>query len=465
MSEPNNLKTSRFVAAEILTKWQTSHRYACDILNELAYKTDHRQHLTDLVFGSVRNQSAIHRVVEKLSKNKIKNIQPQLLSIITIALFELLYSPDTKQYAIVNEAVENAKLLFGKKPANFVNAILRQITRGIKNRNNPLIDNFTKSNFLPTDIDCGCLFNNNIFPDPEKHSAAYLSCVFSLPNHLVKDWLKNYGRKNTLSLCLASNRKPSIYIRPNLLRTSFAKLSQLLTESDIAFSAIEDLIMLKSPGNITDISGFHEGLFTVQDLAAFKVTKLIDPKSSWKILDLCSAPGGKTTHLAEATSDRAKIFATDINQKRLELVSDNVRRLKLKSIEIIDYSDIAKTSKSVGLFDCVLADVPCSNTGVLAKRPEARWRLTSESIKDLVRLQKQILEQAAELVTSGGILCYSTCSICQEENAHQIDNFLKSHKNFQLVKHHLILPHINLEPDVLGINHDGGYAAILLKNQ
>jgi 16S rRNA (cytosine967-C5)-methyltransferase len=216
---------------------------------------------------------------------------------------------------------------------------------------------------------------------------------------------------------------------------------------------------IKSPSDVTQLPGFAAGLFTIQDITASKPVRTLNPQPGWMILDLCAAPGTKTTQLAEATSDTAKIVATDIDSRRLEMVRENTARLGIKSVDIVPYEELFGIAdpQIANFFDCILLDVPCSNTGVLAKRIEARFRINPAAIKKLVSIQAELLETAAELVRPAGKICYSTCSIQKDENSELIEDFLKKNKNFTLEKQKLTLPSAE-EPD-----HDGGYAAILTK--
>jgi 16S rRNA (cytosine967-C5)-methyltransferase len=177
------------------------------------------------------------------------------------------------------------------------------------------------------------------------------------------------------------------------------------------------------------------------------------PKADDVILDMCAAPGGKTCQMAIVTDDRAEIIATDIDAQRLKLIEKNAVRLKLRSINIIKYENLrSKTGKG---YDKILIDVPCSNTGVLARRVEARYRVTSQGISRLSMVQRDILDDAAELIKAGGVICYSTCSLCKEENEDQVQKFLADRSDFELLSELLTLPS-DKEPD-----HDGGYYALL----
>jgi 16S rRNA (cytosine967-C5)-methyltransferase len=444
-------KSARTIAVETLNRCDPQRSYVSTVLNKLLSKTDQKQRATDLVLGTIRNRYAIDTVITKFSGRLIERIPDKLLNIIRVGTCELIYSPDTAQYSIVNDAVNNARALIGKKQAGFVNAVLRQITRGITSRQIEL----SKSNPARTlcqSPEMGCEFDREFLPNPESSPAEYLSTVFSLPGWLVSDWLSSFAFESTRMICLASNRKPSIYIRPNSLKISAEELAEKFRLADIEneITLQDSMIRIKSPRMITQLPGFAEGLFAVQDITASRVIKTLAPRSDWKILDLCAAPGVKTTQLAEVTNDSATVIATDIDAERLKKVEENITRLGIKNIEVVPYQQLQNSK-----FDCILLDVPCSNTGVLARRVEARHRITPDAIKKLIKTQTELLNTAASMLNPHGIICYSTCSIQKDENNSLIKDFLQNNPNFMLSSDKLTLPSAEQ------FDCDGGYTAIL----
>ncbi len=454
--------SARTIAIDVLNQFDPKRNFAGPILNKLLDKTNERQRATDLVFGAIRNRLAIDMVIAKLSRCPVERIPAKLLNILRVGAYELIYSPSTAEYSIVDEAAQNAKAVAGKKQVGFVNAVLRQIARLITNRQSLLAaTNVTRT--LPQTPATGCEFAVSFLPNPQTQPADYLSAVFSLPKWLVADWLADFGFANTWQICLASNRRPSVYIRPNPLKTSTDQLAEKLRKADIDLEVVTDeaMIRIKSPGDVTELPGFTEGEFTVQDISSTQAVRLLKPESHWRILDLCAAPGTKTTQLAELTGDKAQIIATDIDSQRLEKLNENIARLGLRSITIVAYEKLFKNSIfdiRYSKFDAVLLDVPCSNTGVLARRIEVRFRIKQKAIKQLVDLQSELLSAAAESIKSKGKICYSTCSIQKEENSQLVKNFLKQSPGFELESEKLILPSSDSAAD-----HDGGYVAILVR--
>jgi 16S rRNA (cytosine967-C5)-methyltransferase len=214
------------------------------------------------------------------------------------------------------------------------------------------------------------------------------------------------------------------------------------------------MIRIAGPHAVTQLPGFAEGLFTIQDLSAAQAVRILDPQPGWSILDLCSAPGTKTTQLAEATRDSARILATDFNPERLDRVRENIARLGLTSVTIIPYAQLEQGQAES--FDAILLDAPCSNTGVLARRVEARFRLRRKAVQEIAATQKALLAKAAGLVKPGGRICYSTCSIQRQEN-QDVREFLTQNSRFELAREELLLP--SAEP----FDHDGAYVALLTR--
>ncbi len=452
------IKSARAIAIFVLNQFDKDPKYidAVSVLNKLLQETNEKQRATDLVCGTIRNRSAIDMVIAKLGDCPIDRIPAKLLNIIRIGAYELLYNPQTAEHAIVNEAAENAKAIAGKKQVGFVNALLRQIIRHTQNRQISL----SQSNLqrtLPRTASDGCEFDMQILPNTEVSPADYFNVAFSLPKWLIAEWFGEFGFEKTKAVCFASNRKPSVYLRPNRLKTTAVQFADKLHQAKIDFEITPDesMIKIKSPKAVTELPGFTEGLFSIQDITASQAVRILKPSRDWTILDLCAAPGVKTTQLAEAADDKANILATDIDSARLEKIRENTARLQLNSIKVIEYKNLQKTCDQIGLFDCVLLDVPCSNTGVLAKRLEVRYRIKPEAIRKLAKIQYELLETAAKMIKPKGKICYSTCSIQKEENSLLVRKFLQVNNKFELESEQVTLPSAG------NFDHDGGYVAVI----
>jgi 16S rRNA (cytosine967-C5)-methyltransferase len=437
---------------------ETALAYAAKILANLLPKTEQKSRATDLVYGTVRNRRAIDLVLGSIADTPAKRISPILINIVRLGIYELVYRPEIPEYSIINDAAENTKSVAEAKQVGFVNAVLRKVASRIQKRK-VLISHENIRSILPGKDSIGCQFDRRILPDPETQPDAYYNIAYSIPRWLITEWLDQYGLEKTKQICVASNRRSSIYLRPNTIKTTAYGLAELLSAARIQFKITPDeqMLKLKRPGSITTLPGFDTGLFTVQDFAAAQVVVALEPQPGWKILDLCAAPGTKTTQLAELTGDKAEIFATDIEPARLEKVRLNAQRLGLSSIVVFDYAELDNFAGRKGPFDAVVLDVPCSNTAVLAKRPEVRLRIKQKGVEKLMQAQAELLKTAIDLVKPGGKICYSTCSILKAENQQQIQNLLAESANLQLITEQLILPSAD------EFDHDGGYYAILKK--
>ncbi len=451
-------QTARYLAMGVLNRFDPKKSNVKILLEKSLPQTDETQRATDLVFGTIRNRSAIDSVIAKSADCPIERISPKLINIIRVAAYELIYHPQTPSYAVVNEAVDIAHNLAGKKQTAFVNAVLRQITRHIKNPKSPL-SRAKPACTLPQSISTGCEFDFEILPAPAAAPGEYLADAFSLPVWLVTGWLAEFGLEKTRQICFASNRRPSVYLRPNTLKADIKALAEKFRSASIDFETTYDqtAIRLISPKAVNRLPGFEEGLFSVQDITAMLAVKALAPRKGWKILDLCAAPGTKTTQLAEITRDKSHIFATDIDPQRLKKMTENAQRLGIKSIKSAEYADFDKIVERHGPFDAVLLDVPCSNTGVMAKRVEVRFRINEQVLAELTKTQIQLLETAAKIVKNRGLICYSTCSLQKCENSSLVKRFLFQNSDFVLKKQFLTFP------SAQGFDCDGGYTAVLKK--
>jgi 16S rRNA (cytosine967-C5)-methyltransferase len=471
-----DLQSARTIAAQVLHGFDPARDYAGQKLDRLLDRTQERQRATDLVHGTIRNRCAIDAVITKFSGRPTARIDARLLTILRIAVYEIACSPATPVYSIVDEAVNTIGTSGGKKQSGFVNAVLRQIVRHVTNRQADLAQANPRRTLVQTP-QVGCEFDADFLPDLSTDAATHLSLRFSLPSWLVAEWLKEFGPERTPAICLACNRRPSLYVRVNTLRTTpenlLAKLQQAGVQAEPVCSVPvraypdnalrrhyeqedaaqpPDMIRITGPHAVTQLPGFAEGLFSVQDLSASMAVRTLAPQPDWSILDLCSAPGSKTTQIAELSRDAASITATDIDPTRLERVAENIARLGLKSITIVPHAQLERGTER---FDAILVDAPCSNTGVLSRRVEARFRVTAQAVKDIAAIQKGLLAKTASLVKPGGRICYSTCSIQRRENQDLVRDFLAGHSDFELASESLLLPSTG------PFDHDGSYVALL----
>jgi 16S rRNA (cytosine967-C5)-methyltransferase len=339
-------------------------------------------------------------------------------------------------WAAVNESVQMAGNRYGKKTAGLVNALLRRFSReGI----------------------------------PEIHStdpAEKLSIEKSCPTWIAQKWIKQYGKETAEAILNSCNNKHPISIRTNTIKIDPESLLYELSNEDFEIVKIPDMdgyFNVPKGNGLFNTRSYKQGFFTVQDPEAALAIHLLSPEQGEMILDLCSAPGGKTTHIAEIAKDNIRIDAVDINPKRLGLVKMAAKRLGLKSINCIEGDSATFVIDSNSYYDRILCDVPCTGTGVFSKRPDMKWRRQKSDLIHLSSLQKGILGNAASLVKSGGVIIYSTCSLEPEENEDVIRWFTSEYdftiekddrfNKFETDYGYLILPHV--------MNGNGAFAAKL----
>jgi len=446
--------TGREAANQVLRLANPAKSPIAPVLDKYLAQTLQKAQCKDLVLGTLRHRMVIDSIIQAFANCPVRRISNTVLAILRPAVYELVFCPVTPVYALVNEAVALGRKHTGRKQSGFINAVLRSIDRQIRVRHTDILSSNTRAT-VPVGEKYGCIFKEDFLPNPDKEPVAYMSQAYSLPAWLIKSWYKTHGLNNTRALAKASNRKPSLYLRANLLKTTAQDLAFAFKKEELDVECHKGLLRVQGAGDVTQLPGFDLGWFVVQDMAAYHVVETLNPQPDWHILDLCAAPGTKTTHLAEHTQNQAKIIATDIQPDRLGRLQENIDRLGHTSIEIIDYKSIDQHVQDNGLFDAILLDVPCSNTGVIAKRSELRYRLQPKNISALCTIQKDILKISLKWLALQGTLCYSTCSIEPQENENQIQSFLANHTNLTLKTQRTTLPTAQ-HPD-----HDGSFVAVM----
>ena len=396
---------SRRTAAFIVARWLATHEFP----NELLPKGgSDRAFVQDVVYTTVRRFRPLRAVLGELMKTWPKG---ELEALVLVGAAQILYMPDVPDFAAVNETVAAAKMGDrSKRLDRVVNGVLRNLLR-------------RRAEF------------------EAKLAAAPLAERESYPNALVARWTARYGAEGAEKLARWHNTPAETWIaRPG----SFEKLPR--------------------GERVADQPGFEEGAFIVQDPATAGAVELLDvstgkmpvvPVEGLSVLDFCAAPGGKTVQIAwrmgEGRACRDLIVAQEVNPKRLARLKENLARMKLDNVTAV------QKVEDGALFDRVLVDAPCSNTGVIRRRPDARWRWNEDHLAQLVALQKEILEVAAAHVKPGGRLVYSTCSNEPEENAEQIAAFLAAHPDFKEVGRYESVP--------FETSHDGAFACALVREE
>ncbi len=381
-----------------------------------------------------------------------ERVELALWTLLQLGAAELLLGPVKSQHAAISETVELCRFAGHPEWAGFLNGVLRSVQRMLtaETAKDP------GANRYPVTDREYRLLNKDIFPDPERKLRDYLSHAFSLPSPLISQWEKTFSREELVEIAWASLIPPPMTVRITRLLIEpeqwIAKCKQ--QNIDVEAGEFPEAVRLKQSVRLSDLPGFDEGEFVVQDETAMHAARLLNPYPRQNVLDLCAGPGTKTTQLAELMLNQGKIVAAEVVEHRLKQVRENAQRLGYECIEtlLIDRHD---PQIEGGPFDAVLVDAPCSNTGVLSKRVEARWRYSDRDIQELNRIQIHLLDVAAKELEQDGRIVYSTCSIDSRENEQLIQTWLEQHPEFICEEMKTILP---------GRTHDGGFTALLLRS-
>jgi 16S rRNA (cytosine967-C5)-methyltransferase len=405
--------------------------------------------ITEVVYGTIKNRMKLDYIINRFSNTPVNKMKPLVRNNLRIAVYQIFYMDKVPVSAAINEAVKimhNRKI---KQLTGFVNAVLRKIA------NNQ---------------------SNISFPSKEENPKEYLSIMYSIPIWIINLWLKEYGFIDTEKICIALSKKAKVTIRINRLLITKEQIVKELSEEGIIVqdgALLEESLYLKNTSDISKISSYNKGMWIVQDESAMLVAHILNPKKGERVLDMCSAPGGKTTHIAELMDNEGTLIAFDIHPHKIDLINQNAKRMHL---DIIDakIEDATKYNHSFDKwFDKILLDAPCLGLGIMKRKPDIRYSKKEEDLKAITSLQKQMINNAYKYLKPGGTLVYSTCSMTKEENEHivlyaekefgmqlqDITHFLPEKlKNYAVNKGYIqILPHM--------ADTDGFFIASLKKRE
>jgi 16S rRNA (cytosine967-C5)-methyltransferase len=361
--------------------------------------------LTEIVHGVQRWQNKLDWVLNGFSHGNFAKSEINLKNALRVALYQIMFLDRIPHAAAVNEAVEFVKRIRGEKPAGLANAVLRNVIRNI---------------------------DGIRYPDPAEDQVQYLAVVYSHPHWMVRRWLSRFGLDEVQKFLTANNERPGLSLRVNKLKTEPNAFLKLLDEQQISYTAshyIDYVVKVKGLSGIGQMDLFRNGFFTIQDESATLPSVLLAPKPGQRVVDLCAAPGGKTTHIAEMMNNEGQVIAIDKYESKLNLLKAACDRLGLHNVTLRAADALTISDMQA---DGVLLDVPCSGLGILARKPDIRWKRDSGDLQKLAGLQRDLLSQAAGLVKPGGVLVYSTCTTEPEENQEMIGWFLEQHPEFRM---------------------------------
>ena len=410
-----------------------------------------RRLLTELVLGSCRRRVTLDHLIAHFSSRTMDKIHPPLLEVLRQAVYQMVYLERVPAHAAVNEAVELAKDLGHRGQGGFANAVLRAISGS-------MLSEGPSQAVLPTSTRL-VHFGDALLPNPAEDLAGYLSVIGSMPRVLVERWLTRWSANTVQQISEAANMVPGVYVHPNGLRTDAEGLRRALAEEgrELAKTADGRFFRMEPADGIGQLSAFEKGLFWVMDPASARAVSALAVEPGQRVLDLCSAPGTKTALITEDMGNKGRVVAVDVSSERTALVQENVARLGL-SIVTIRVADGRKVDTIVHEdFDRVLVDVPCSNTGVLERRVQARHRFRPQKLEELSGIQRELLRAGIRMLRSGGRLVYSTCSLETEENEAVVEWAMEGNDELRLESSRTDFP----EPGV----SDGGFVAVIVKGR
>lgn len=446
--EPSSVyRGPRGTAVKLLNRVERSDAYLDRLLDAEMRSTDmnelDRGLMNEIVTGVIRWQAKLDWVLTGFFHGNFTKAETNIKNALRVALYQILFLDKVPHSAAVNESVEFIKRLRGQKVGDLVNAILRNILRNVENIR---------------------------YPDPKEDRIQHLAVIESHPYWLVKRWVERFGYDEAKSLLAANNRRPDLTLRVNRLKIDFNYFLSQLDHHQMQFSRSPYLDFFVRVRHMSGIGGsemFRQGFFVVQDESAGLAVQLLDPKPGDRVIDMCAAPGGKTTFIGELMKNMGEVVAVDRYETRLNLVKSACQRLGIANAHFVT-ADAATLQTQPA--DKVLVDAPCSGLGVLAKKPDAKWKREPEDLLKLVILQAAILENAMAHVKPGGVLVYSTCTTEPEENILLVRNALSAHPEFtienagQFVKPEVVHPDGFIEtfPNKHGM--DGAFAVRLRKS-
>lgn len=403
-------QTAREMAIKVLNRVERTDSYLDKLLDFELRNPDlsrlDKSFLTELVNGTVRWKMRLDYAIAQFYRGDFSRFEINIKNALRIAMYQLMFLERIPQSAAVNEAVEFVKKLRGQEVANLINAVLRYAVRNIKNIEYPAVDE-----------------------DPIKA----LSTIQSFPPWLVRRFIDRFGVYETEQLLAALNDRPRLSIRVNPLKGSADQLASEFEQKGLLVDRgkfIPNFLYVEGLSRISELDSFREGRFVVQDGDSGIVSILLDPKPGERILDVCSAPGGKTSHILELTGGNVDLVSVEKYENRAALIQNLLDRMGYDKPEIV-VGDAA-TYVNPDPFDKILIDVPCTGFGVIRKKPDSKWKREPEDIKQLNEIQSLIFENVSKLLKPNGVIVYSTCTIELEENQSIVKAFLARHPEFVL---------------------------------
>lgn len=397
----------RKLAVKILNRVLNEGAYSNIILskelNGVELNDKDKALLTEIVYGVLRRRRTLDVIIANFVKD-IKLMDKNILNILRVAIYQMNFLDKIPTYAACNEAVEEAKEV-SESDSKLVNGILRSFTKN------------------PDDINV---------PGNKIDEYAY---KFSFEPWMIRLLIKQYGENSAKKIMSGLNNVPKVSIRVNELNSDYDEVYDKLEEMEYEVSEgviCPEAINIKGGKSIENNPLFIEGKITVQDESAMLVAPLLDLQEGMNVIDLCSAPGGKTTHIAEILGNTGKVLAFDLHESKLGLIKENCDRLGITNVETCAGDATKLNAELVASSDRVLIDVPCSGLGIIRKKPEIKWNKKRNDLREIIPVQREIMNNAWQYLKQGGVMIYSTCTLNKEENEENIEWFVNTHKDCEV---------------------------------
>lgn len=388
---------------------QYSHLVLRDVLDKYQYLLkQERAFLTRLTEGTVERMLTLDYVIDQFSKTKVKKMKSLIRELMRLSVYQIMYMDGVPDAAVCNEAVKLARKRGFSGLSGFVNGVLRSVARGWKD----------------------VAFQNE-------------SVRYSVPEWIIDGWNADYGRDVTEKMLEAFMQPAKITVRTNTQKCTPEELKDRLSQEGVTVEAIEGIsyaFALSGFDYLAGLGSFQDGWFYVQDISSMTVAHAADPKKGDYIIDVCAAPGGKSSHLAELLDGSGMVEARDLTEYKVGLIEENILRHDLHNMKAVQQDATLFDEASVEKADILICDLPCSGLGVIGRKSDIRYKMTAEKAHDLAVLQQEMLDTVWKYVKRGGKLIYSTCTIHKEENEDNVAAFLQKHPQFTLVEQRQIFP-------------------------
>ena len=417
-SKKNPREIALDAVMDITGNKQYTHTVLSQILKQYqSLEKQDRAFITRLCEGTIERLLTIDYIINQYSSVKINKMKPFIRNLLRISVYQLKYMDQIPDSAVCNEAVKLAKKRGFQNLSGFVNGILRNIIR------NP---------------------EKVIFPSEEKNPVEFLSLTYSMPEWIIKDWLKEYDYKTVKGILETTFQIKKTTIRCNLDKVSPDELKRMLENEKVTVepgSYLPYAFHIENYNYLNDIEPFQKGYFQVQDESSMLVGAISGIKEGDCVIDVCAAPGGKSLHGAELLHSTGQVSSRDVTDYKVNFILDNIKRLGYTNISAKVQDALILDEESVEKADVLLADLPCSGLGIIGKKPDIKYNVTKEKQRELVLLQRNILEVVYQYVKKGGTLIYSTCTINPEENIENVRWFMNQY-HFKLESLNPYLPEV-----------------------